>query len=58
MADLEVTVEQGKLRGCQLKTDNDFLYNAFLGIPYAKPPVGNLRFRVSEKIKIFKFIIL
>lgn len=48
MTDLEVNVEQGKLRGCQLETDNGFSYNGFLGIPYAKPPVGNLRFKVSE----------
>lgn len=46
MAEVTVTVEQGKLKG---KTDIDSagnVYYSFQGIPFAKPPVGKLRFRV------------
>lgn len=48
MAEPVVSVEQGKLRG---KTEEFYdgkgQYYAFLGIPYARPPVGQLRFKVS-----------
>ncbi|CAH2091335.1 unnamed protein product [Euphydryas editha] len=40
-----VSIGQGKLKGGKTKTDNGVMYYEFLGIPYAKPPVGNLRFR-------------
>lgn len=46
MAEVTVTVEQGKLKG---KTGTDFsgnLYYSFQGIPFAKPPLGKLRFKV------------
>jgi len=39
---LTVKTEKGKLHG---KTINDGKVKAFLGIPYAAPPVGNLRWR-------------
>lgn len=48
MADATVTVEQGKLKG---RTGTDFTGRSFFifqGIPYAKPPVGNLRFKVCS----------
>lgn len=41
-----VTVAQGKLKGGEDKTPNGYCYYEFLEIPYAKPPVGNLRFKV------------
>jgi para-nitrobenzyl esterase len=37
--------EQGKVRG---KTINDGKVKAFLGLPYAAPPVGDLRWRAPE----------
>jgi len=40
-----VTVEHGMLRGKTLKTDNGRTIYAFEGIPYAKPPVGDRRFK-------------
>lgn len=41
-----VTVSEGKLQGGSYKSFDGFQYDYFLGIPYAKPPVGNLRFKV------------
>ncbi|XP_068632925.1 juvenile hormone esterase-like [Battus philenor] len=42
-----VTISQGDLKGVLCKTD-DVEYFAFKGIPYAKPPVGRLRFKAPE----------
>lgn len=44
-----VEISVGKLRGTITKDDNDEQVYAFLGIPYAKAPVGNLRFKVSSE---------
>lgn len=41
-----VTVKQGKLKGAIVKNVLGGKYIAFRGIPYAVPPVGNLRFKV------------
>ncbi|KAJ0178415.1 hypothetical protein K1T71_006238 [Dendrolimus kikuchii] len=40
-----VTVAQGKLRGGEAKTPSGYDYYEFLEIPYAKPPIGDLRFK-------------
>ncbi|KOB71338.1 Uncharacterized protein OBRU01_13932, partial [Operophtera brumata] len=40
-----VTVKQGQLQGSILKLLNDSPYFSFKGIPYAQPPVGDLRFK-------------
>jgi carboxylesterase type B len=42
-----VRVTQGSLRGQKLKTPTGATYYSFHAIPYAKPPVGSLRFKVS-----------
>lgn len=43
-----VIIEQGKLRGKICKDYNGRPFYSFQGIPYAKPPVGDLRFKVSK----------
>lgn len=42
-----VEVKQGKVKGLLLKSRNGTSYYAFYGIPFAKPPVGHLRFEVN-----------
>jgi hypothetical protein len=43
-----VSVAQGGLRGRKVTTVLATTYYSFRGIPYAKPPLGSFRFRVSE----------
>jgi len=42
---LTVKTEQGKARG---KTINDGKVKAFMGLPYAAPPVGDLRWKAPQ----------
>ena len=42
---LTVKTEQGKAQG---KTINDGKVRAFLGLPYAAPPVGDLRWKAPQ----------
>jgi carboxylesterase type B len=44
-----VGVAQGDLRGRKTVTVSGTTYFSFKGIPYAKPPLGSLRFRVSTQ---------
>ncbi|XP_049766361.1 acetylcholinesterase-like [Schistocerca cancellata] len=46
--DVFVTVENGVLRGVVATSLNGALYNQFLGVPYATPPLGDLRFRAPQ----------
>lgn len=46
MAEPLVNVEQGQLKG-QIEVDYEGkAFYSFMSIPYAKPPLGNLRFKV------------
>lgn len=45
----EVTIALGRLRGTQTNVKGtDKLVNVFLGIPFAKAPLGSLRFSPPE----------
>lgn len=39
--------EYGKVRGVKKLSALSTAYDAFLGIPYATPPTGKLRFKVN-----------
>lgn len=47
MTDPIVEVQSGLVRGIVEKHEDGFDYYAFKGIPYAEPPIGELRFKVS-----------
>lgn len=47
--EMAVTIGQGTLLGLQQKTqllNNPYI--SFLGVPYAKPPIDDLRFKVRQ----------
>ena len=46
--ELVVTTTTGRVRGTWSKSFEDNGYMSFYSIPYAKPPVGLLRFAVRE----------
>lgn len=50
--DVEISITQGTLTGKYEKTWKGRTFSAFTGIPYAKPPVGDLRFKA--RILLFK----
>jgi carboxylesterase type B len=43
-----VTTTLGELEGVWQTSAKGLQYAAFMGIPYAQPPVGDLRFEVSS----------
>lgn len=53
-----VNVEQGRLQGTVRNGHNGQKFYSFQGIPYAEPPVGELRFKVSSLILILVIVML
>ena len=47
-----VETKNGKLRGITQKSIEGFEFHSFLGVPYAKPPMGRLRFKVSLVLQL------
>lgn len=43
---ITVTTKSGQVKGYKIASSFDYNYVNFHGIPYAKPPVGDLRFKV------------
>lgn len=54
-----VTIETklGHVRGTVMLSRNGKRFNAFLGLPYAKPPVGELRFKVRYHLVLANNIV-
>jgi carboxylesterase type B len=50
-----VDTEYGKVKGVSKTSALSTAFAAFVGIRYAKPPVGDLRFKVSAKINREEF---
>ncbi|KAI2473983.1 esterase B1 [Diabrotica virgifera virgifera] len=46
-----VEVTEGQLRGCLRKDHAGQEIFAFLGVPYAQPPINSLRFKAPEPVK-------
>lgn len=53
MSSLKVRVQQGVVRGCEEKLPNGKSYLRFSGIPYAQPPINDLRFKSPRKLLKF-----
>lgn len=49
-SDRKVTIDQGILNGKEVETRSGRKVFGFLGIPYAAPPVDDLRFKVRNFI--------
>lgn len=45
--DYIIEIANGKIRGKKIITTHNKTIYAFLQIPYAAPPIGNLRFKVT-----------
>ncbi|XP_017123520.1 esterase B1 isoform X1 [Drosophila elegans] len=50
---VKVPVKQGVVVGQKKKLANGLEFNSFLGVPYAEPPVGELRFRSPRPLQRF-----
>ncbi|XP_037949556.1 esterase E4-like isoform X2 [Teleopsis dalmanni] len=51
---IKVQIKQGTLAGVQKLLPNGKPFNSFQGIPYAKPPVGTLRFKSPVALEQFE----
>lgn len=56
--DLKVRIEDGRIIGRYLTSGSGRTIRAFMGIPYAEPPVGNLRFHAPVKINPWQGILI
>ena len=53
-----VTTTKGRVQGMQVMTAHGRHVSAWLGIPYAQPPVGNLRFYLQLKCWLLILVII
>jgi carboxylesterase type B len=49
--DISVKTNKGSVNGMREDLEGGKYYYAFKGIPYAKPPVGKLRFQVDSSFE-------
>lgn len=57
VSQLIVSLPNGQIRGHELKTFTNKTYNAYQSIPFASPPVGELRFQPPEPAKNWSDIL-
>jgi carboxylesterase type B len=50
-----VHLPDGIIRGKQSTTNRNRTFYSFLKVPYASPPIGDLRFKVNGTTKITSF---
>jgi carboxylesterase type B len=50
---LDVNIESGRILGRYMTSESGKTIRAFMGIPYAEPPVGNFRFRSPVRKQIW-----
>nr|XP_027198200.1 cholinesterase 1-like [Dermatophagoides pteronyssinus] len=48
---IQVTIESGQIIGQRIYDEHGRLFDQFLGIPYAQPPIGHRRFHRPEPIE-------
>ncbi|KAA0200390.1 Carboxylesterase, partial [Hyalella azteca] len=53
-----VTVAQGQIRGYKESASNGKEFYSFRGIPYAKPPLGDLRFEPPQEPESWEGVLL
>lgn len=53
MSSNKVKLKQGVVRGCEESLPDGRCYLRFSGIPYAKPPINELRFKSPQKLEKF-----
>jgi hypothetical protein len=54
LGNLIVSTKNGLIRGREAQTiELNLTYYAYQGIPFAEPPVGNLRFEVIQYLLVF-----
>lgn len=54
MSSLKVKLNQGIVCGCEEKLPDGRTFLRFSGIPYAKPPINELRFKSPQKLEKFE----
>ncbi|XP_065216354.1 acetylcholinesterase-like [Planococcus citri] len=52
-----LTTNQGTINGTYLTTRRGKLFNAFYGIPFAQPPLGELRFKPPKEAKSWSGVL-
>lgn len=45
---VQIDTTLGPIRGIEQQSTFEYKYIGFQGVPYAKPPIGNLRYKVSD----------
>lgn len=49
-----INTTYGQIQGFYLNLENGFSANIFLGIPFARPPIGEYRFEVKIEKRVKK----